>query len=417
MRILKTNALLRLANSYIVDSPQPANLSYMWNFGSLLALCLIIQILSGVFLAMHYTPSVDMAFNSVEHIMRDVNNGWIVRYTHANVASFFFICVYLHVARGLYYGSFKSPRVLVWSIGVIILVLMMAIAFLGLNVSPKCSDATRTVDIFNFLECSVLTSIRLQAILQKHQIKPFAVFENLHIEGAKALAYKFLKPFSGVYLIVNLENGDCYVGSAITGNLHKRLHKHLFGLSGSKHLGRAVTKYELKNFAFVILETMSGKIDSNRNPILLDMENKYIELLKPKYNKSPVAGNTFGFRHSDETKIKMRANYSNERREKIGSLNKGKSLSADTKTLLKNRAIARKPFSLETRALISEKSANVKFFVVSKFDESSSIDNAAVTLRSIPVVAEYCGCSERTIRRALVGNGIVKRTWRVSLAK
>jgi len=131
MRILKTNALLRLANSYIVDSPQPANLSYMWNFGSLLALCLIIQILSGVFLAMHYTPSVDMAFNSVEHIMRDVNNGWIVRYTHANVASFFFICVYLHVARGMYYGSFKSPRVLVWTIGVIILILMMAIGFLG----------------------------------------------------------------------------------------------------------------------------------------------------------------------------------------------------------------------------------------------------------------------------------------------
>lgn len=123
MRILKTNALLRLYNSYIVDSPQPANLSYMWNFGSLLALCLVIQILSGVFLAMHYTPSVDLAFNSVEHIMRDVNNGWIVRYTHANVASFFFICVYLHVARGMYYGSFKSPRVLVWSIGVIILVI------------------------------------------------------------------------------------------------------------------------------------------------------------------------------------------------------------------------------------------------------------------------------------------------------
>ena len=103
----------------------------MWNFGSLLALCLIIQILSGVFLAMHYVPSVDLAFNSVEHIMRDVNNGWIVRYTHANVASFFFIFVYAHIARGLYYGSYKSPRVLVWTIGVIILVLMMATAFLG----------------------------------------------------------------------------------------------------------------------------------------------------------------------------------------------------------------------------------------------------------------------------------------------
>jgi ubiquinol-cytochrome c reductase cytochrome b subunit len=131
MRLLKTNVLLRLLNSYVVDSPQPANLSYLWNFGSLLGTCLIIQILTGVFLAMHYQPHVDFAFNSVEHIMRDVNAGWILRYTHANVASFFFIFVYAHIARGLYYSSYKSPRILLWSIGVIIFILMMAIAFLG----------------------------------------------------------------------------------------------------------------------------------------------------------------------------------------------------------------------------------------------------------------------------------------------
>ena len=131
MRLLKSQSLLSLVNSYVVDSPQPANLSYMWNFGSLLALCLGIQIVTGVLLAMHYTPNVDLAFISVEHIMRDVNYGWMIRYIHANVASFFFIFVYLHIARGLYYGSYKSPRVLHWSIGVIILVLMMAIAFLG----------------------------------------------------------------------------------------------------------------------------------------------------------------------------------------------------------------------------------------------------------------------------------------------
>lgn len=131
MRLLKTHVLLRFLNSYLVDSPQPANISYLWNFGSLLGVCLIIQILTGAFLAMHYTPNVDFAFNSVEHIMRDVNNGWIIRYTHANVASFFFIFVYMHIGRGLYYSSYKSPRVLVWSIGVIILILMMAIAFLG----------------------------------------------------------------------------------------------------------------------------------------------------------------------------------------------------------------------------------------------------------------------------------------------
>lgn len=131
MRHLKQQVLLRLYNSYLVDSPQPANLSYLWNFGSLLAVCLIIQIITGAFLAMHYQPNVEFAFNSVEHIMRDVENGWILRYTHANVASFFFIFVYAHIARGLYYGSYKSPRVLVWSIGVIILILMIAVGFLG----------------------------------------------------------------------------------------------------------------------------------------------------------------------------------------------------------------------------------------------------------------------------------------------
>ena len=131
MRLLKTHLLLRLLNSYIVDSPQPANLSYLWNFGSLLGVCLVIQILTGVFLAMHYQAHVDFAFNSVEHIMRDVNSGWAIRYVHANTASFFFIFVYAHIGRGLYYGSYKTPRTLVWTIGVIILILMMAIAFLG----------------------------------------------------------------------------------------------------------------------------------------------------------------------------------------------------------------------------------------------------------------------------------------------
>jgi ubiquinol-cytochrome c reductase cytochrome b subunit len=127
MRILKSNVILRLLNSYIVDSPQPANISYLWNFGSLLGVCLVLQILTGIFLAMHYTPNVDLAFSSVEHIMRDVNAGWALRYIHANVASFFFIFVYVHIGRGIYYGSYKSPRVLLWSIGVIILIVMMAI--------------------------------------------------------------------------------------------------------------------------------------------------------------------------------------------------------------------------------------------------------------------------------------------------
>ena len=137
MRIFKNHPLLKIVNSYLVDSPQPANLSYLWNFGSLLALCLGIQIVTGVTLAMHYTPTVYEAFNSVEHIMRDVNNGWLLRYLHSNTASAFFFLVYLHIGRGMYYGSYKAPRTLTWTIGTIIFVVMMATAFLGYLRSPR----------------------------------------------------------------------------------------------------------------------------------------------------------------------------------------------------------------------------------------------------------------------------------------
>ena len=131
MRIFKSHPLLKLVNSYVIDSPQPSNLSYLWNFGSLLAFCLIIQIVTGVTLGMHYTPNVLEAFDSVEHIMRDVNNGWLIRYLHSNTASAFFFLVYLHIGRGLYYGSYRAPRTLVWTLGTVIFVLMMATGFLG----------------------------------------------------------------------------------------------------------------------------------------------------------------------------------------------------------------------------------------------------------------------------------------------
>ena len=131
MRIFKSHPLLSLINGYLVDSPQPSNISYLWNFGSLLGFCLVIQIITGVTLAMHYNPSVLEAFNSVEHIMRDVNNGWLIRYLHSNTASAFFFLVYLHIGRGLYYGSYRAPRTLVWTIGTVIFILMMATAFLG----------------------------------------------------------------------------------------------------------------------------------------------------------------------------------------------------------------------------------------------------------------------------------------------
>jgi Cytochrome b/b6/petB/GIY-YIG catalytic domain len=294
MRNLKSNSLLSLANSYMVDSPQPSSLSYMWNFGSLLALCLGLQIVTGIFLAMHYTPNVDLAFTSVEHIMRDVNLGWAIRYAHANVASFFFIFVYAHIGRGLYYGSYRSPRVLPWSIGVIILVVMIATGFLGYSYSPKwlyfiydtnSNDYSNDLAISFFgigLFKSFYIERKLKLFFRKHNIKPVMYFTNClynknNIEQA-------LINYSGIYLIVNLENNKFYVGRSLT--LYSRMEEHLFRFRGSKEIAKDIINIDLDKFAFVILEIYPfTKIDQESlMDKLIDREKYYIHTLKPTYN-------------------------------------------------------------------------------------------------------------------------------------
>ena len=123
--------VISLVRGSFVDFPTPKNLNYWWTFGGILFFVLIAQIITGIVLVMHYTPSTTAAFNSVEHIMRDVNFGWMLRYLHANGASMFFIAVYIHIFRGLYYGSYKAPREVLWILGVLIYLLMMATAFFG----------------------------------------------------------------------------------------------------------------------------------------------------------------------------------------------------------------------------------------------------------------------------------------------
>nr|WCL18769.1 cytochrome b [Raymondia sp. A GC-2023a] len=127
MRI--SHPIFNLINNSLIDLPTPINISAWWNFGSLLGLCLMIQIITGLFLAMHYSPDINLAFNSVNHICRDVNYGWFIRTLHANGASFFFICIYLHIGRGIYYNSFLFMNT--WNVGVIILFLVMGTAFMG----------------------------------------------------------------------------------------------------------------------------------------------------------------------------------------------------------------------------------------------------------------------------------------------
>ncbi|MCA3572871.1 MAG: cytochrome b/b6 [Aestuariivirga sp.] len=123
--------VMDLVKGQALDFPTPKNLNYFWTFGGILAVMLVVQILTGVMLVMHYTPHVDYAFASVEHIMRDVNSGWLIRYMHMNGASMFFIAVYIHIFRGMYYGSYKAPREVLWMIGVLIYLVMMATAFMG----------------------------------------------------------------------------------------------------------------------------------------------------------------------------------------------------------------------------------------------------------------------------------------------
>nr|ASL24547.1 cytochrome b [Semanotus bifasciatus] len=129
MNLRKTSPMIKIVNNSLVDLPTPSNITTMWNFGSLLGLCLMIQIITGLFLAMHYCANVELAFNSVAHICRDVNYGWLIRTLHANGASFFFICLYIHIGRGIYYKSHNLKET--WMIGVTIFFLVMGTAFLG----------------------------------------------------------------------------------------------------------------------------------------------------------------------------------------------------------------------------------------------------------------------------------------------
>ena len=452
MRTLKSQVLLRLVNSYIVDSPQPANLSYLWNFGSLLGACLVLQILTGIFLAMHYQPHVDFAFNSVEHIMRDVNNGWAVRYTHANVASFFFIFVYAHIARGLYYGSYKSPRVLLWAIGVIILIVMMATAFLGYEHSPKWFNINisfaiiliivyitvqnrknkvliypvgnnmkntkynkfnnKSVNYLNKKRYSTISytnnsiefssSDRLNSIIKELGVNPVYIFENLNLENIRKQILNDTKGLSGIYMIVNKITKDYYIGSAATNRFYARFSNHLIYFRGSKIVKTAVKKYKLDNFAFIILELYPNIVTKENNKELLDLEDRYLKLLLPNYNILTEAGSSFGYKHTEVDRKKMKDLYTDTRRELIGSLNKGKKLSPETIEKMREKALNRPAMSDETK-----KNCIVHTRPVVLYNLNGTVYGEYFTILD---AADSINCSEKTIRRALkTEKGLVKR--------
>jgi group I intron endonuclease len=482
--------------------------------------------------------------------MRDVNNGWIIRYTHANVASFFFIFVYMHIGRGLYYSSYKSPRVLVWSIGVIILILMMAIAFLGyidnspkwfyisisyliilivvyytvfkinkILISPLCLSSalpaayhlggplfiiifrlTLRITLFlsyklkvrgsrkgwtgsapvapptrsegarggaregarkdkeiqkkfsllvappamsqasvqasllrsewsetgranekynklNYKSIYLINSLnnrrysrlclpqlnkektlpsfseRLNTIITEIGLIPEYIYENLETENIKKQILNETKGLSGIYMILNKITKDYYIGSASTNRIYARFSNHVIYFRGSKIVKSAVKKYELKNFAFIILELYPNIVTKINNKELLDLEDKYLKLLLPNYNILTEAGSSFGYKHTEIDRIKMKDLYSEPRRLRIGNLNRGKIFSTETIEKLRVKALNRPPMSDMTKQKCISHTRPVVLYNLNGtvYGKYSSILEAAKSIN----------CGEKTIRRAL----------------
>lgn len=231
------------------------------------------------------------------------------------------------------------------------------------------------------------------------------VFENLTDPNTKKTASRTLKPLSGIYMVVNLVNGKKYVGSAVTGNIYMRMHKHLFSLMGNKLTANAVKKYGLHEFAFLVLEIVpqESKVDV---VTLLAREDYYIQEFKPEYNIRPLATNSVGWKHSVETLQKMRNIYSEERRQRVGKINKGKTLSQETRALIREATLNRKPMSLESRLKCA---VHVRPVTITNLDGSKPKNFTSIQEASKTIL-----CSPQTISRALSSNGIIKGRYLVT---
>ena len=363
----------------------------------------------------------------------------------------------LHIARGLYYGSYKSPRVLVWAIGVIILIVMMATAFLGYKYSQKWSNfnsKNKKISSFNtpaaadknkkykniYLiqkryysnysnrslplslsnenevgegwgnNSSNLNKIKnesttnslsiLSNFIKEKKLTPVYFYEDLHLDETRKKILTETKGLSGIYLILNKVTFDYYIGSASTDRFFARFSNHLIYFRGSKVVKNAVRKYKLSNFAFLILELFldnDGIVTKENNKQLLNIEDFYLKSLLPNYNILTEAGSSFGYKHTEITRLKMTQNYSQERREKIGNLNKNKKLSPETIEKIRKAALSRtKPLYTEEALKNMKKSS--KAIIVYNLDKTVYGE-----FLSIVEAAKSLKCGEKTIRRALKG--------------
>lgn len=289
---------------------------------------------------------------------------------------------------------------------------MMATAFLGYQHSPKWFDISNKGNIINykvklFSNKSIVKrgyhkssssnrtvrSERLETIINELGLNPIYVYENLNLEDTRKQILNNTRGLSGVYMIINQTTKDYYIGSASTNRFYARFCNHVIHFTGSKIVKLAIKKYDLKNFAFIVLELYPNIVTKENNKELLDLEDKYLKLLVPNYNILTEAGSSFGYKHTEIDRKKMKDIFSDARREQIGNLNKGKKLSLETIEKIREKALARSPMSDETKKKCVVHTRPVVLYNLDRtvYGKYSTIIEAAASIN----------CDEKTIRRAL----------------
>lgn len=287
---------------------------------------------------------------------------------------------------------------------------MMATAFLGYQHSPKSHKYYSINYKYSNkkpmpLQCRFYSSYNmpelsstLNKFLVNKSLNPVKTYDNLHLEETSKEINQYSKGKSGIYLILNKVTLDYYIGSASTNKLYSRYQRHLIGLTGSKIVKLAVKKYKLENFSFVILEEFPEIVTKENNKNLLDLEDFYLKSLLPNYNILTEAGNSFGYKHTELDRIKMKSNYSEERRLSIGNLNRGKPFSDETKYRQKISALNRLPRTFSDEALANMKKAS-KPIMLYNLDRTVYGEYKSITDASINT-----NCSVKTIYRALTSD-------------
>ena len=240
---------------------------------------------------------------------------------------------------------------------------------------------------------SPIISEKLQTIINELGLSPIYVYENLNLEPTRKQILNNTRGLSGVYMISNKITKDYYIGSASTNRFYARFSNHLIYFRGNKIVKLAVKKYDLENFAFIVLDLYPNIVTKENNKELLDLEDKYLKLLVPNYNILTEAGSSFGYKYTEIDRKKMKDLYSDARREQIGKLNKGKKLSPETIEKLREKALTRVPMSDETKKKCI---TNTRPVVLYNLDRT-----IYGKYPSILEAAKAINCGEKTIRRAL----------------